>query len=90
MSIKSSNDTIGNRTRDLPVCSVVIHDDDLSNLRLAVLELLTNLFSEQWVGGDGPSAWRARSPDLNPVYFYLWRYLNSTDFATELKNFQCG
>jgi len=24
MSLKNSNDTIGNRTRDLPVCSVVL------------------------------------------------------------------
>jgi len=26
MSLKNSNDTIGNRTRDLPVCSVVLNE----------------------------------------------------------------
>ena len=30
MSLKNSNDTIGNRTRDLPVCSVVHICDSVS------------------------------------------------------------
>jgi len=41
----------------------------------------TNLFSEQWIGGSGPKARRTHYPDLNPLYFYLWRYLTSTFFG---------
>ena len=31
MSLKNSNDTIGNRTRDLPVCSVVNNNNNNNN-----------------------------------------------------------
>ena len=31
MSLKNSNDTIGNRTRDLPVCSVMPHRENFES-----------------------------------------------------------
>jgi len=60
-----------------------IHEGDLSHLLLAFRGLLNNLFPEDWIGGGGPKARRARSPDLNPLYFHLWRYLKSISFLIE-------
>ena len=42
MSMKNSNDTIGNRTRDLPACSAVSQSP--SEKRLCSMELVTNVF----------------------------------------------
>lgn len=58
-----------------------IHESDMSNLLLAVPELLNNLFPEHWIGGGGPKERRVRSPNLNPLYFNLWRYLKSVFFS---------
>jgi len=47
MSLKNSNDTIGNRTRDLPVCSNIItelNDHQISLIRYFFLLLFTHLF----------------------------------------------
>jgi len=33
MSMKKSNDTIGNQTRDLPACSAVFYNNDNNNRR---------------------------------------------------------
>lgn len=29
----------------------------------------------RWLGGGGPVSWSARSPDVNPVDFFLWGHL---------------
>ena len=40
-----------------------MHDGAPSHFLLAVREFL-NVFPAHWMGGDGPTAWPARSPDL--------------------------
>jgi hypothetical protein len=30
-----------------------------------------------WIGRNGPIAWPARSPDLNPLDYYLWGHVKS-------------
>jgi hypothetical protein len=32
-------------------------------------------FPDRWLGRGGPVSWPARSPDLNPLDFFLWRHL---------------
>lgn len=36
---------------------------------------LNRHFNEQWIGTYGPIRWPARSPDLTPLDFWLWGYL---------------
>ena len=36
------------------------------------------------VGRGGPTAWPARSPDLNPLDFHLWGHLKSIVYATSI------
>jgi hypothetical protein len=42
-----------------------------------VREILDNQYPQRWIGGAGPHHWPARSPDLNPLDFFLWGYLKS-------------
>ena len=38
----------------------------------AVSDCLNGYFGRRWIGNRGPSIWPPRSPDLNPLDFYLW------------------
>ena len=40
-----------------------------------VEDYLNDRFTHSWIGTRGPVAWAARSPDLNPLDFYLWGFL---------------
>ena len=43
---------------------------------------LDNRFPNQWIGRGGPHFWPPRSPDLNPLDFFLWGYLKSLVYST--------
>ena len=49
-------------------------------------QFLNRHFANKWIGRGGPIAWPARSPDLNPLYFHLWRHLKSIAYATSIEN----
>ena len=34
-------------------------------------QYLNEMFPNQWIGSNGPIAWPARSPDFNPLDFFL-------------------
>jgi hypothetical protein len=38
----------------------------------AVRDVLNNIFHERRIGRGGPATCPSRSPDLNPLEFYLW------------------
>jgi len=40
----------------------------------AVTNYLNGQFPDRWMGRYGPIHWPARSPDLNPLDFFLWGY----------------
>jgi hypothetical protein len=44
------------------------------------------VFPEYWIGRSGPTAWPARSPDLNPLDFRLRRHPKSTVYAPEVSD----
>lgn len=44
---------------------------------------LTETFGHRWVGRGGPIDWPARSPDLNPLDFFLWGYLKRRVYKTK-------
>jgi hypothetical protein len=50
---------------------------------LTVLEWLSRHCSRRWIGcgPEAPVSWPPRSPDLNPVDFYLWDSMKNAVFA---------
>lgn len=40
----------------------------------------------RWIGQGGPVAWPARSPDLNPLDFFLWGYIKEKVYQTPVQN----
>ncbi|CAH8519229.1 unnamed protein product, partial [Dicrocoelium dendriticum] len=40
-----------------------------------VSQFLDDTFGHRWIGRGGPLEWPARSPDMNPLDFFLWGYL---------------
>lgn len=42
-----------------------------------VREILNENFQQRWIGRGGSIAWPPRSPDLNPLDFFLWGYVKS-------------
>lgn len=53
------------------------HDGAPGHYATAVRSYLDELFPGRWIGRGGPREWPPRSPDLNPLDFYLWGYLKS-------------
>ncbi|KOC61690.1 hypothetical protein WH47_05838, partial [Habropoda laboriosa] len=39
-----------------------------------------------WIGREEPINWPVRSPDLNPLDFYLWRHLKFLVYNTPVNN----
>ena len=49
---------------------------------LNVRAFLNARFGERWIGRDGPTPWPPRSPDINPLDFFLWGYVKTRVFRT--------
>jgi hypothetical protein len=52
----------------------------------APAHFLSNTCHDRWTGRGGPTAWLPRSPDLNPLNFYPWEYLNVHVYAVPVDN----
>lgn len=48
---------------------------------LRVRRLLNDRYPDRWIGRDGPIAWPPRSPDLNPLDFFLWGFLKDLMYS---------
>jgi hypothetical protein len=48
-----------------------MHDGAQVHFSRAVRDVLNNTCHDRWIGRGGPTAWPKRSPDLNPLDFYL-------------------
>lgn len=59
-----------------------MHDGAPCHFSNDVRQFLNNLFHEKWIGRGGPLAWPARSPDLNPIDFYLWGHVKNLVYST--------
>lgn len=53
------------------------HDGAPVHFTREVREILDNQYPQRWIGRGGPHHWPARSPDLNPLDFFLWGHLKS-------------
>jgi hypothetical protein len=48
------------------------HDGAHPHFGRAITEFLNEDYEARWIGRGGPLAWPARSPNLNPLDFFLW------------------
>ena len=44
-------------------------------------------FPNRWMRRDGPTFWPARSPDITPLDIFLWGYVKTTNFKSEIRYF---
>lgn len=60
------------------------HDGAPAHFGLLVRNWLNENFPNRWIGRGGPVNWPARSPDLNPLDYYLWGNMCNIVYATEV------
>jgi hypothetical protein len=54
------------------------HDGAPAHFSTRTQEHLNTQFADRWLGRGGPVSWPARSPDLNPMDFFIWGHLKET------------
>lgn len=47
---------------------------------------LNETYPNRWIGRNGPIRWPPRSPDLNPIDFFIWGYYKDIAYARESLN----
>lgn len=62
-----------------------MHDGAPAHYTLQVREYLNDVFGQKWIGRGGPVAWPPRSPDLNPIDFYIWGHMKSLVYSTPVE-----
>ena len=77
---------------DVPILSVrnmwFMHDGAPAHYSRNVRQYLHERFPQRWIGRGGHIHWPARSPDLNPLDFFLWGYLKSKIYCSEIENME--
>lgn len=63
-----------------------MHDGAPAHFHLRVRQQLTRVFHERWIGRGGPIPWPARSPELNPLDFWLWGHLKTLVYAVPIND----
>ena len=63
-----------------------MHDGAPAHFSHIVREHLNECFPNRWVGKGGPTPWLPRSPDLNPLDFFLWGHLKSLVYSTDVED----
>lgn len=64
------------------------HDGAPAHFSIPVREHLHQTFPHRWIGRGGPVLWPARSPDLNPLDFFLWGYLKTLVYGTPVNSLE--
>jgi Transposase. len=64
------------------------HDGAPAHFSMAVREHLHQTFPHRWVGRAGPVLWPPRSPDLNPLDFFVWGYLKTLVYGTPVNSLE--
>ena len=63
-----------------------MQDGAPAHFAIVVRNFLDQQFGNQWIGRRGPVEWPARSPDLNPLDFFLWGHLKSEVYRNRPRN----
>lgn len=64
-----------------------MHDGAPPHFAVPVREYLNQRYPNRWIGrgDDAPVKWPPRSPDINPVDFYLWGHLKESVYKTPVQ-----
>ena len=60
------------------------HDGAPPHFRRTVTDFLNDNFPNMWIGRGSPNQWPSRSPDFNPVDYYLWGHLKSKVYSADI------
>lgn len=63
-----------------------MHDGAPPHFSLVARQYLDENYADRWIGRAGPQPWPPRSPDLNPIDFFLWGHLKSLVYITPVLN----
>ncbi|CAK9827112.1 hypothetical protein ANTRET_LOCUS4846 [Anthophora retusa] len=63
-----------------------MHDGAPAHFNRLARQFLNERFPTKWIGGGEPINWPARSPDLNPLDFYLWGHLKSLVYSAPVND----
>lgn len=47
---------------------------------------IQNVYGNRWIVRGGPVPWPPRSPDFNPLDFYLWGHLKQLVYSRPIRN----
>lgn len=64
------------------------HDGAPAHFARQVTEYLNETYPNRWIGRGGTVAWPPRSPDLNPLDYFLWGYFKGAVYETTNDNEQ--
>ncbi|GBL91398.1 hypothetical protein AVEN_136910-1 [Araneus ventricosus] len=74
------------KNEDLPLSDLrnvwFQHDGAPPHKVSSVQQYIRDTFQQQVIGYDGCVEWPPRSPDLNPLDFFLWGYIKQRVYAT--------
>lgn len=51
-----------------------------------VRNYLNEVYPNRWIGRSGPISWPPRSPDLNPIDFFIWGFYKEIIYAREVSS----
>ena len=63
-----------------------MHDGAPPHFSLQARAILNQHFPNKWIGRGAATSWPARSPDLNPLDFYLWGHLKNIVYSRPVAN----
>lgn len=61
---------------------IYMHDGAPAHFARNVRNWLDQHFPNRWIGRGGPILWPARSPDLNPLDFFVWGFIKEKVYDT--------
>lgn len=59
-----------------------LHDGAPAHYGRGVTNFLNEQYPNRWIGRGGPIAWPPRSPDLNPLDFFMWGHVKTLTYST--------
>lgn len=65
---------------------ILQHDGTPAHFSRLMRGYLNEDYTNRQIGCGGPHSWPQRSPDLNPLDYYLWVYLTSLVYETSINN----